>query len=69
VSREEAMKALIESGMDLRRDDIELGKRLERERIIKLLTEMKCGHYCRCMNNELCEVYAEAIELIKGEQK
>lgn len=48
---------------------IELGSLKEQKRIIKLLAEMKCGHYCRCMNNELCEVYAEAIALIKGEQK
>jgi hypothetical protein len=31
------MEAFIESGMELRRDDIELGKTLERERIIGLL--------------------------------
>jgi hypothetical protein len=30
------MEAFIESGMELRRDDIELGKKLERERIIDL---------------------------------
>lgn len=30
------MEAFIESGMELRRDDIELGKKLERERIIEL---------------------------------
>ena len=35
MSREEAMNALIESGMELRRDDIELGKKLERERILQ----------------------------------
>ena len=38
-AREEAMKAFIESGMELRRDDIELGRKLERERIIKLLED------------------------------
>lgn len=31
------MNALIESSMELRRDDIELGKKLERERILKVL--------------------------------
>lgn len=40
----------------------------EQERIIKLLSTGSCGHYCRCMNNELCDVYAEAIALIKGEK-
>ena len=49
--------------------DYEQGIKDERERIMKLLEKMQCGHYCRCMNNELCEVYAEAIALIKGEQK
>ena len=40
----------------------------ERERIIKLLESGSCGHYCRCINNELCDVYAEAIALIKGKK-
>lgn len=45
------------------------GAEYEQERIIKLLETGSCGHYCRCMNNELCDVYAEAIALIKGENK
>jgi len=73
VNREEAMKALIESGMELRRDDIELGKQLERERIIKLLEdpntlgawwsnpEANIGLYGNLKNF--------VIALIKGEQK
>lgn len=44
--------------------------RAERElEIIKLLEGMSCGHYCRCMAGELCDSYAEAIALIKGENK
>ena len=39
MSREEAMKAVIETGMALRRDDIELGRKLERERIVQLLLD------------------------------
>jgi hypothetical protein len=35
------MDAVIESGMDLRRDDIELGRRLERERILDLLDKLR----------------------------
>ena len=73
MSREEAMNALIESGMELRRDDIELGKRLERERIIKLLEEArdKCVCY-RKVGMPICRHQLsvnEQIALIKGEQK
>lgn len=39
MSREEAMEQLIEAGMELRRDDIELGKKLERERIVRLIQD------------------------------
>ena len=66
MSREEAMKALIESGMELRRDDIELGKKLERERIIKLLEEMSFTSY----ELEMRVVdFDSAFALIQGEQK
>lgn len=58
-SREEAMNALIESGMELRRDDIELGKKLEQERIIKLLED----NWVEPMD------WLTVIALIKGEQK
>ena len=73
MSKEEAMKALIESGMELRRDDIELGKQLERERIINLLEdpntlgawwsnpEVNIGLYGNLKNF--------VIAVIKGEQK
>ena len=70
MSREEAMKALIESGMDLRRDDIELGKRLERERIIKLLEEHTYygqDGWLEFSDKALTRQDLEA--LIKGEQK
>ena len=67
MSREEAMKAFIESGMELRRDDIELGKKLERERIIKLLEENSANYpFCKC---DTCERERFLIALIKGEQK
>jgi len=64
------MKALIESGMDLRRDDIELGKRLERERIIKLLEEHTYygqDGWLEFSDKALTRQDLEA--LIKGEQK
>ncbi len=70
MSREEAMQALIESGMELRRDDIELGKKQERERIIKLLEP-----YSQCQSNYYCWPRCECVRsdfflgLIKGEQK
>ena len=72
MNKEEAMKALIESGMELRREDIELGKKLERERIIKLLESLNCPangieHDC---NNDLGDYTpSDLIALIKGEQK
>jgi hypothetical protein len=37
MSKEDRMADVIEAGMALRREDIELGRRLERERIIELL--------------------------------
>ena len=70
MSREEAMNALIESGMELRRDDIELGKRLERERIIKLLEEHTYygqDGWLEFSDKALTRQDLEA--LIKGEQK
>jgi hypothetical protein len=36
----ERMKKIIELGEDLRQDDIELGRRLERERILVLLQSL-----------------------------
>ena len=67
MSREEAMKAFIESGMELRRDDIELGRKLERERIIKLL---QGTDLLKTIESGAFVNYADtAIELIKGEQK
>ena len=68
MSRKEAMNALIESGMELRRDDIELGKKQERERIIKLLEDAREAQPCGCDD---CgdHVWGKAIDLIKGEQK
>ena len=54
------MNALIESGMELRRDDIELGKKLERERILKIIADYR---------NKPSFGYANLISLIKGEQK
>lgn len=57
MSREEAMNALIESGMELRRDDIELGKKLERERILRIIE-----HY----RNKPTFGYSNLISLIKG---
>lgn len=71
MSREEAMKALIESGIELRRDDIELGKKLERERIIQLL-ERNSSHYgCdwACIKECDAPTFVQLIGLIKGEQK
>lgn len=55
------MEALIESGMELRRDDIELGKRLERERIIKLLEEV--------LQFDSEDEKRNLVALITGEQK
>ena len=67
MSREEAMKAFIESGMELRRDDIELGRKLERERIIKLL---QGTDLLKTIESGAFVNYADtAIKLIKGEQK
>lgn len=78
MSREEAMKAFIESGMELRRDDIELGKKLERERIIKLLENEEWHHIAfatRDPDDEPTKYHdgecfgCRQIALIKGEQK
>jgi hypothetical protein len=65
VSREEAMNALIESGVELRQDDIELGKRLEQERIIKLLEDECQGDWPKVIEMSLDNMKS----LIKGEQK
>ena len=67
MSREEAMNALVESGIELRRDDIELGRKLERERIIKLLE----GIAIETKNGEIAvmELLSAIEKLIKGEQK
>jgi hypothetical protein len=72
VSREEAIKALIESGMDLRQDDIELGKKLEQERIIKLLEKHNCVLDGSHHSENLCTSphhLGLLIAPIKGEQK
>lgn len=50
------MDALIESGMELRREDIELGRKLERERIIKRIEDQICfdalaDDYGRCIHH------------------
>ena len=59
------MKAFIESGMELRRDDIELGRKLERERIIKLLEDECSSDWPKVIEMPLSNL----IALIKGEQK
>ena len=72
MNKEEAMKALIESGMELRREDIELGKKLERERIIKLLEDEELHTH---PNNTMANydklvwegIKEQLIALIKGE--
>ena len=79
MNREEATNALIESGMELRRDDIELGKKLEREFIIKLL-ERKLAKLIqemrKCDSDDAQRIvvgqvsaFQKVIALIKGEQK
>ena len=44
------MAAFIEAGMDLRRDDIELGRKLERRKILAVMKEValenEIGSYC-----------------------
>lgn len=76
MSREEAMEAFIESGMELRRDDIELGKELERERIIQALTNHLTRDSKRDWNPGLEYCYEcggfdyllpDLVALIKGE--
>ena len=72
VSREEAMKAFIESGMEIRRDDIELGKKLERERIINLLDRCLYWSYDIGIADKESRRQVDVeqlIYLIKGEQK
>lgn len=76
------MEALIESGMELRRDDIQLGKKLERERIIKLLEEHAEQKFADnfdtskdTCHEDVCDLCANwnglgvAIALIKEENK
>lgn len=58
MSDDDRMADVIESGMVLRRMDIELGRQLERERITKLLTE-----YPDDMTMDI------AIALIEGENE
>jgi hypothetical protein len=72
VSREEALNALIESGMGLRRDDIELGRKLERERIIKNI-ESRISDLRACSKKDNCQELARLIksyipEWTEGEQ-
>ena len=68
------MNALIESGMELRRDDIELGRKLERERIVELawdwISEMR-GHDGDCSCRHEATILQQFIEHVdfKGEQK
>ena len=51
-------------------DCIERGKVIERERIIKLLDNWKCGHpNCDGDKTEVCYPKHYLIELIKGETK
>lgn len=54
------MNAFIESGMELRRDDIELGRKLERERILKIINDYR---------NKPTFGYANLIALIERGQK
>ena len=61
MSREEAMKAFIESGMELRRDDIELGRKLERERIIELMRQ----RYALAVNGKPHWIAAMGIKVDK----
>ena len=61
MSREEAMEALIEAGMELRRDDIELGKKLERKRIIENIKE-RIGDLRACNKRDNCQELAGLIE-------
>ena len=60
MNKKEAMDALIESGMDLRRDDIEMGMKLERERIIKDFESA-----CRCNGEQTKGYFCEADWAIK----
>lgn len=69
MSRKEAMDALIESGMELRRDDIELGKQLERERIIQVAQNRICFDHKGGCDHADCYALSDLIRAIKGEQK
>ena len=55
------MEAFIESGMELRRDDIELGRKLERERITRVLEEV--------LHFDSEDEKRNLVALITGEQK
>lgn len=70
------MDALIESGMELRREDIELGRKLERERIIKRIEDHICFDALadddgRCIHHggKCYELRQLISKLEKGEQK
>ena len=47
---------------------IALGVDAERERIIELLENLKCGEYCSCWKGEHCDLFAEAIKVINGKE-
>jgi hypothetical protein len=65
VSRGEAINALIESGMELRQDDIELGRKLEQGRIIELLTRQAYASRTLGCRDE-ADTLDFAISLIKA---
>jgi hypothetical protein len=57
MNREEHLTELVRQGQALRQEDINLGAKQERERIIKLLEQ----------ETDVIYEFAYAIELIKGE--
>jgi hypothetical protein len=68
VSREEHLRELVRQGQALRQEDIDLGAKQERERIIKLLEQHPCYSLKTCQTGCFThDLLVANIALIKGE--
>jgi hypothetical protein len=64
MSREEHLRELVRQGQALRQEDIDLGAKQERERIIELLEDECKGDWPKVIEMSLSNL----IALINGEQ-
>jgi hypothetical protein len=72
MTKEDRMADVIEAGMVLRRDDIELGRKLERERIIGLVKktwEEICSPAMEPDECNICWLTDTIIKAISGEDE